>query len=82
MTDRVEIFESSDSETVVSVTFDQETVWFTQEQLSQLFDRDRTVIGHHIQNIFKEEELDEAVVCANFAHTTQRRAIDGKRLNM
>jgi hypothetical protein len=37
--------------------------------LSQLFERDRTVIGRHIKSIFNEDELVEKVVCADFAHT-------------
>ena len=37
----------------------------------QLFDRDRTVITRHINNIFKEKELDKNEVCAKFAHTTR-----------
>ena len=65
----IEIYQSSDGQIEVEVTFDHETVWLNQEQLSQLFNRDRTVIGRHIRNIFKEGELFEEVVCADFAHT-------------
>jgi prophage maintenance system killer protein len=46
--------------------------------MAELFERDRTVIGRHISNFFSENELDENVVCANFAHTTQHGAIKGK----
>lgn len=74
----IEIYQSSDGHTEVQVTFDEETVWLSQEQLGQLFDRDRTVVGRHIKNIFKEGELDESVVCADFAHTTEHGAIKGK----
>lgn len=74
----IEIYQSSDGHTEVQVTFDDETVWLNQEQLGQLFDRDRTVVGRHIKNIFKERELDEDKVCADFAHTTQHGAIAGK----
>ena len=74
----IEIYLSPDGQTEIEVTFDQETVWLNQEQLSHLFDRDRTVIGRHIKNIFNERELDEGVVCADFAHTTQHGAIEGK----
>jgi hypothetical protein len=74
----IEIYSSSDGLTEIEVTFDEETVWLSQEQLSQLFDRDRTVIGRHIRSIFKEGELVEDVVCADFAHTTQHGAIEGK----
>ena len=74
----IEIYQSSDGQTKVEVTFDDETVWLSQEQLGLLFERDRTVVGRHIKNIFKEGELEEKVVCANFAHTTQHGAIQGK----
>ncbi|WP_031443999.1 virulence protein RhuM/Fic/DOC family protein [Arenibacter algicola] len=74
----IEIFQSSDGQAEVAVTFDNETVWLNQEQMSQLFERDRTVIGRHIGNIFREGELAEKVVCADFAHTTQHGAIEGK----
>jgi len=77
-TGRIEIFKSKDGETSVEVTFDKETVWLNQLQLSELFGRDRTVIGRHIRNIFKEGELTENVVSADFAHTTQHGAIKGK----
>ena len=74
----IEIYQSSDGQTNVEVTFDDETVWLSQGQLSLLFERDRTVVGRHIQNIFKEGELEEEVVCANFAYTTKHGAIHGK----
>jgi len=74
----IEIYQSSDGHTAIQVTFDNDTVWLNQDQLGKLFDRDRTVVGRHIKNIFNEEELDENMVCANFAHTTQHGAIKGK----
>ena len=74
----IEIYKDKTGNTEIEVRFDQETVWLNQEQLSQLFARDRTVIGRHIRNIFQEGELDEEVVCADFAHTTQHGAIKGK----
>lgn len=72
------IYQNSDNQTQVEVQFEGETFWLTQEQISQLFERDRTVITKHLRNIFKEGELAEEVVCANFAHTTQHGAIKGK----
>ncbi|MEX0810719.1 MAG: RhuM family protein [Chitinophagales bacterium] len=60
---------------------ENETFWLTQEQVAQLFGRDRTVISKHLKNIFKEEELEEKVVCAFFAHTTKHGAIKGKTQN-
>lgn len=55
-----------------------ETLWLTQEQIALLFGRERSVITKHLKNIFKEQELDEKVVSAFFAHTTQHGAIEGK----
>lgn len=46
--------------------------------MATLFDRDRTVIKRHINNIFKEEELDANEVCAKFAHTTAHGALASK----
>jgi hypothetical protein len=62
----------------LEVRLESETVWLTQAQMSILFGRERTVISKHIRNIFTEGELQKKLVCANFAHTTQHGAIDGK----
>jgi hypothetical protein len=62
----------------IEVRMEQETFWLTQLQISNLFERDRTVITKHLKNIFLEKELDEKVVCAFFAHTTQHGAMLGK----
>lgn len=72
------IYQTQDGATQLDVRLDGETVWITQDQMAQLFDRDRTAIGRHISNIFAEGELDRSMVCANFAHTTQHGAIEGK----
>ncbi|MDB8880151.1 virulence protein RhuM/Fic/DOC family protein [Parabacteroides merdae] len=53
----------------MDVKFQDETVWLSQAQMAELFQKDRTVIGRHINNIFKEGELEESLVCAKFAHT-------------
>ncbi len=62
----------------VDVRLEDETVWLTQEQMAMLFGKARTTITEHIQNVFKEGELDEMVVCRDFRHTTQHGAIKGK----
>lgn len=62
----------------VKVDMALETVWLTQAQMAELFNRDRTVITKHIGNIFREGELDPSVVCANFALTTRHGAMEGK----
>jgi hypothetical protein len=58
----------------LEVRLEDETVWLSIENMSQLFDRDISVIGKHIRNIFKEEELIKEAVWAKFAYT----ASDGK----
>ncbi len=70
----VVIYQTSDSQTQVEVKFDQDTVWTSRQQLSDLFDRDIKTIGKHINNVFKEGELDKSSVVAKFATT----ATDGK----
>jgi hypothetical protein len=52
----------------LEVRMGEETVWLTQQQMADLFNKDRTVIGRHIQNIYKEEELERDITCAKFAH--------------
>lgn len=62
----------------VEIYLQNETIWLTQQKIADLFGVDRTVVTKHIGNIFKSGELDEQLVCANFAHTTQHGAIAGK----
>lgn len=52
-------FENGNVELEVNVSPEEETVWLTQEQIAQLFDRDRSVVSKHIKNVFSEKELDE-----------------------
>ena len=53
------IYKTPDQQTAIEVQFEGETVWLTQSQITELFQRDRTVITKHINNIFKEGELEE-----------------------
>ena len=59
MKNSIEIYKGKDNQTQIEVKFESESVWLTQAQLTQLFERDRTVITKHINNVFKEQELDE-----------------------
>lgn len=68
----IQIYEANGQQ--VTVRLDGETVWLSQEQMAALFERERSVITKHLRNVFREAELDEEAVCANFAHT----ASDGK----
>lgn len=74
MDNNIEIYKIHEGEIVFRVDSKKETIWTTQEQLAKLFGVDRTVIGRHLRNIFRDGELDENSVCAKIAHT----ATDGK----
>ena len=75
MKNEIIIFENQNVK--LEVNMKDETVWLTQEQMAKLFDRDRKTITRHIQNIYKEGELEENQVCSFFEHT----ANDGKIYN-
>ena len=61
------VYESEDGEARVDVRFDKETVWLTRLQMAELFGRDRSVITRHINNAYREQELDSEATCAKFA---------------
>lgn len=62
----------------LEVNMKDETVWLSQGQMAELFAKDRKTITRHIQNIYKDEELEENSVCSFFEHT----ANDGKKYNV
>ena len=68
------IFQTENGKVNIDVFFKDETLWLTQKLISELFEKDRSVISKHLRNIFDEGELEENSVCANFAHTAK----DGK----
>lgn len=72
------IYQTEDGLTKIDVSMVDETVWLTQEQMAELFQRDKSTISRHIKNIFAERELDEKVVVAEFAITSQHGAMEGK----
>lgn len=74
----VVIYQTEDGLTKLEVNLQDETVWLSIDQMAELFQRDRSVIGKHIRNIFKEGELDKDSVWAKFAYT----ASDGKDYNV
>ena len=53
------IYQTEDGKIRIETHFDNETVWLNQPQISELFQKERSVITKHIGNIFKEGELDE-----------------------
>ena len=64
---KIIIYQTEDGQTQIDVRLENETVWLTQAQMVELFDKDRTVIGRHIRNIYKEEELEQDITCAKIA---------------
>ena len=48
------MYTTEDGLTKIETTFDEDTVWLSIDQMAELFQRDRSVIGKHIRNIFKE----------------------------
>ena len=76
MKNEIILFENQNVKLEVNVK--DETVWLSLEQMARLFDKDRSVIIKHINNIFKDNELDKKEVCAKFAHTTKHGAIANK----
>ena len=72
------IYQTEDGVTKIETRLLDETVWLTQAQMATLFDKGRVTITEHINNIFKEGELNENMVCRKFRHTTQHGAIQGK----
>lgn len=75
---QIEIYQALDGSTQINVQFEEESVWLTQAQMAELFNKGRTTITEHINNVFKEGELIEDMVCRDFRHTTKHGAIEGK----
>lgn len=70
----IRIYQLEDGKTEISVQLDRETVWLSLNHMAELFERDKSVISRHINNIFKEHELERDSVVAKNATT----AADGK----
>ena len=67
------LFTSQDGAVSVQATLNRETVWLTQEQMSQVFAVKRPAVTKHLRNIFQTNELDEGTTCSILEHT----AVDG-----
>ncbi len=61
MNNQIEIYQASDGQTQIEVTFEQDTVWLTQQQMAALFNQTKQNISLHINNCFKEGELSREV---------------------
>jgi hypothetical protein len=72
------LYQTADGKTRVEVKMDGETVWLTQDQMAELFEKGRSTVAEHILNAFKEGELNEESVCRE----SRRTGADGKEYNV
>jgi hypothetical protein len=63
------LFKTEDEKISVDVRFEDETVWLTQEQMALLFGKAKSTINEHLQNVFNEGELDEALCTQKFGNS-------------
>jgi prophage maintenance system killer protein len=75
MESKIEIYNLSENQTEVQVRFDEDTVWLTQAQMAELFEKDVRTINEHIQNIYKTGELIRGATIRKFRIVRQ----EGKR---
>ena len=75
------VYQTAQENVSVNALVKDETIWLTQKAMAELFDVDKSSISRHLKNIFNDGELDEKVVVAKIATTTQHGAIEGKMQN-
>lgn len=83
MENQIVIYQTDNGQTAIDVRLENDTVWLTQAQMAELFQSDRTTIVRHINNIYKDEELEREATCAKIAHDdcreqTRRKRCDGE----
>ncbi len=66
-TGEIIIYQSQDGQTTIDVKLEKDTLWLNLNQITELFERDKSVISRHLKNIYKEGELDESSTVAKFA---------------
>ena len=54
----IEIYQSDDGQTQIEVRLEKDTLWLSQAQMAELFDKDSDTIGLHLRNIYKSGELE------------------------
>ncbi len=69
---QIEIYQGEKGEVVFNVDVDAETIWATYEQIAGIFGLDRTVIVRHVNNIYKDGELERNPTCATNAQVENR----------
>jgi hypothetical protein len=77
-TGEILIYQNQEGNIKIDVRLEEETVWLSQAQICDLFQKSKSTISEHISNVFAEGELSEKVVVRKFRTTTQHGAIVGK----
>ena len=72
---RLIIYQPEEGVSTLEVKLEQETVWLTQNQMAELFQKDRSTISEHVKNVYEEKELDSNSTRGNFPQVR----IEGKR---
>lgn len=75
---KIILYVAQDGQTKIEVKLEDDSVWLSQAQMADLFQKDRKTITEHIGNVFNEGELEENSVCRKFQHT----ASDGKKYDV
>ena len=66
---KIIIYQAEDGQTQIDVRLENDTVWLTQAQMAELYQKDQSVVARHINNAIKNGELDESNM--HFLHNTQ-----------
>ncbi len=77
-TGEILIYQNQEGNIKIDVRLEEETVWLTQAQLCEMFQKSKSTISEHLKNVFVEGELDEKVVVRDFRTTTPHGAMEGK----
>ena len=75
-----DLIKYNDGEIEIAVSIQNETIWLTQKQIAELFDKDTRTINEHIKTIYKEEELTEISTIRNFRIVQKEGNREGARV--
>ena len=76
------IYTTDDGVTKVEATFDGDTVWLSQEQMGELFQRDKSTISRHIRTFLQKEKLDEKSGCCRNCNNQSSWCNEGEKLRI
>ena len=80
MTNEIILYQSDDLPERIEVRLEDETVWLSLNQMTQLFGRDKSVISRHLKNIFNEGELNREATVAKYATVQYESGREVKRI--